>query len=289
MAFSSGAPRVVVDARPDRPDRGRLDRHGRRDQHVEVAAELRGELPATRPAAPSAPGRSRSPWWPWPCSQLARLCGSIRSTSSSAMPAAIVDHTVRKPVEELAGVGPLGLGLDDVVAQVRQHRRRRLDRRRRTPARPRRPSAFAGVTRMRSRPGSTPTSSRKRPAVRRRHVPRAAVQLGEHVERCGGVGDGARDTTPEVDAEVIVSTRLVMRLRLGFSPTSPLHDAGMRIDPPPSEACAIGAMPGGHRRARAARRSARGVVGVPRVAGRRRAARTRSWRSCRTRASWSCP
>lgn len=34
-----------------------------------------------------------------------------------------------------------------------------------------------------------------------------------------------------------------MRLRLGLSPTSPLQDAGMRIDPPPSDASAIGAMP----------------------------------------------
>ena len=52
-----------------------------------------------------------------------------------------------------------------------------------------------------------------------------------------------RDTTPEVDAAVMFSTRLVMRLREGFSPTSPLHDAGMRIDPPPSDAWAIGAIP----------------------------------------------
>src|SRR5438477_10805091 len=33
------------------------------------------------------------------------------------------------------------------------------------------------------------------------------------------------------------------RPRLPFSPTRPLHDAGMRIDPPPSLACASGAIP----------------------------------------------
>src|SRR5699024_10928306 len=34
-----------------------------------------------------------------------------------------------------------------------------------------------------------------------------------------------------------------MRPRLGFSPTSPQHEDGTRIDPPPSEACATGAIP----------------------------------------------
>ena len=34
-----------------------------------------------------------------------------------------------------------------------------------------------------------------------------------------------------------------MRPRLGFRPTSPQHDAGIRIEPPPSEPCASGTMP----------------------------------------------
>src|SRR6185436_10468294 len=34
-----------------------------------------------------------------------------------------------------------------------------------------------------------------------------------------------------------------VRARLGFSPTSPQHDAGIRIEPPPSFACATGTMP----------------------------------------------
>jgi hypothetical protein len=34
-----------------------------------------------------------------------------------------------------------------------------------------------------------------------------------------------------------------MRPRLPFMPTRPQHDDGMRIDPPPSDAWATGAMP----------------------------------------------
>src|SRR6266511_4246763 len=34
-----------------------------------------------------------------------------------------------------------------------------------------------------------------------------------------------------------------VRPRVGLSPNSPQHDAGMRIEPPPSFACAIGTMP----------------------------------------------
>ena len=34
-----------------------------------------------------------------------------------------------------------------------------------------------------------------------------------------------------------------MRPWLGFNPTSPENDAGMRVDPPPSEAVAKGTMP----------------------------------------------
>jgi hypothetical protein len=34
-----------------------------------------------------------------------------------------------------------------------------------------------------------------------------------------------------------------MRPRVGFSPTSPQHDAGILVEPPPSAACASGTMP----------------------------------------------
>src|SRR5207244_6485362 len=34
-----------------------------------------------------------------------------------------------------------------------------------------------------------------------------------------------------------------VRARVGFSPNRPQHEAGMRIEPPPSVACAIGSIP----------------------------------------------
>ncbi len=53
----------------------------------------------------------------------------------------------------------------------------------------------------------------------------------------------------------------------GLMPTSPVHEAGMRIEPMPSLPCAMGTMPGGDRRGRPAGRAARGPRAVPRVAG----------------------
>jgi hypothetical protein len=52
-----------------------------------------------------------------------------------------------------------------------------------------------------------------------------------------------RVSTPFVEAPWSDSTHPGIRLRLGFRPTRPLHDAGMRIEPPPSLAWATGAMP----------------------------------------------
>lgn len=52
-----------------------------------------------------------------------------------------------------------------------------------------------------------------------------------------------RVSTPLVPRPSTLTVALVTRPRVGLSPTRPLHDAGMRIDPPPSSACAIGAIP----------------------------------------------
>src|SRR5690349_8454288 len=38
-------------------------------------------------------------------------------------------------------------------------------------------------------------------------------------------------------------TRIGLRSRVGLRPTSPQHAAGMRIEPRPSDACAIGTFP----------------------------------------------
>ncbi|MEI2821121.1 MAG: hypothetical protein V9E81_13305 [Marmoricola sp.] len=40
-----------------------------------------------------------------------------------------------------------------------------------------------------------------------------------------------------------VTASLGVRLRVGFMPTRPQQEAGMRIDPPPSLACAMGTTP----------------------------------------------
>ena len=54
-----------------------------------------------------------------------------------------------------------------------------------------------------------------------------------------------RVSTPSCDEEVValVRARARSRPRVGFSPTRPVHAAGMRIEPPPSLPCASGTMP----------------------------------------------
>ncbi len=52
-----------------------------------------------------------------------------------------------------------------------------------------------------------------------------------------------RVITPFVARPSRSTATLVTRPRVGFSPTRPLHDAGMRIEPPPSAAWAMGAIP----------------------------------------------
>src|SRR5690606_19387976 len=52
-----------------------------------------------------------------------------------------------------------------------------------------------------------------------------------------------RVSTPSVARPSASTMRFVTRPRVGLSPTRPLHDAGTRIDPPPSPASAIGAIP----------------------------------------------
>src|SRR6185312_3340270 len=51
-----------------------------------------------------------------------------------------------------------------------------------------------------------------------------------------------RLTQPFTDSTMPISNERasMVRSRDTFNPNSPLHDAGMRIDPPPSLACAIG-------------------------------------------------
>ncbi len=75
-----------------------------------------------------------------------------------------------------------------------------------------------------------------------------------------------------------------VRPRDGFRPTSPHSLAGMRIEPPPSFACAAGDHARRDRRRRAAARAAGRVRRVPRIARRAVRVAARSSAGCRARA-----
>jgi hypothetical protein len=98
---------------------------------------------------------------------------------------------------------------------------------------------------MRSRPGSRPTSARNGPAG-------------------GGAQYGSPTSGPEVASSSAALSRTLhvtawpaeappqpspasgpigLRARVGLRPNSPQQEAGMRMEPPPSVACAIGTMP----------------------------------------------
>src|ERR1700730_9858051 len=80
---------------------------------------------------------------------------------------------------------------------------------------------------------------------RRCHKGIAEIGAGNRVERYRSVAHGTRDhmlgqQASEAVAEIGTSG---LRPRVGFKPTRPQHDAGSRIDPPPSLAWGSGTMP----------------------------------------------
>ena len=82
-----------------------------------------------------------------------------------------------------------------------------------------------------------------------------------------------RVTTPSETIRIGMSRiclSCASRSRVGLSPTSPLTEAGIRIEPPPSLACAIGTAPAATSAAEPAELAPGDVVGVPRGADRRR-------------------
>src|SRR5204862_6229828 len=92
------------------------------------------------------------------------------------------------------------------------------------------------------RPPSAPTSSREGRS--------GAGALDEarrsgpaRMSRIAAVSVTVRVTTPSTTAPHQLWERRGTRPRLGFRPTSPQQEAGIRIDPPPSLACAAGNMP----------------------------------------------
>ena len=100
----------------------------------------------------------------------------------------------------------------------------------------------------------------------RRAPPGQRVGAAHDVEDGRGVGHRAGHDALDRQPRP-AGVRSGTRPRLGLCPTRPQHDAGIRIEPPPSLALAAGNMPDGHGRRRAAARAAGGVGRVPRVAG----------------------
>src|SRR5262244_2336659 len=71
----------------------------------------------------------------------------------------------------------------------------------------------------------------------------AAGSWRASASRAAAVSATVRVSTPLVTKPSRLTVTFVTRPRVGFSPTRPVHDAGMRIDPPPSSAWAMGAIP----------------------------------------------
>ena len=101
------------------------------------------------------------------------------------------------------------------------------------------------VNAMRSLPGSAPTSSRKGRACggaqygSPRAAPavassRAALSRTERVSACS-------ETSPLITSPKFGPSG--MRARVGFRPNTPQHEAGIRIEPPPSFPWAMGTNP----------------------------------------------
>ena len=166
--------------------------------------------------------------------------------------------------------------LVDRVARATRAARRRLRPRRRTPGRPRvrRPAGCVDEPDP-QRPG---LASR---APRRTGAAGGGATYGSPGRRAratassiaGGVADRARDARARRSARTCCRRPAAPRRSAGGSASGRRGRrwlAGIRIEPPPSLACAIGTMPGGDRRRRAAARAAGRVLGVPGVAGRRR-------------------
>ena len=145
-------------------------------------------------------------------------------------------------------------------------------------------SAAAGVAACcappRGRAGSRPGAGRRRSAAPRCPRARSGISsLGRSDTMSEGCGPASTFSNSAESATVRASgpqwqywSRLNggstgTRPNGGLKPTTPLNDAGMRIEPPMSEPLASSDVPGRERGARAARRAADAELGVPRVAG----------------------
>ena len=151
---------------------------------------------------------------------------------------------------------PPEVALDEVVADQPQSGSRSLDRvaerrRARRPTRSKapstrvvdasaaqRPAAALVVTAIRSLPGGVGGGRRRRSRPGRRGVGVARLRAGGDVEPERGVGDAAAEAArrPRARASARRSGARLIRPRCGLSPKRPQLAAGIRIEPPPSEA-----------------------------------------------------
>ena len=172
-----------------------------------------------------------------------RLSGVRSETSSTGWSAGPTCQTAMN-VSKSSGVTPRRGLLSNVVPELgeeRGGRRHRGDALR----------SDRDVDRRRRRHGDAKTRRADRASrlgerlVGRRRPPRiAGLVPGEDVQQVRGVLDGARERAGRREAlEGAVNGALETRPREGLSPKSPQHDAGMRIEPPPSVACAAGTSP----------------------------------------------
>ena len=141
-----------------------------------------------------------------------------------------------------------------------------------------------------SRVGADLGEERPAPGARRLRVARGRARRPRRAAPrcrapCASTSACSRPGTRTLRGTGVFGTRP----RDGLSPNSPhAADAGMRIDPPPSLPCAIGTMPDGHRRRRAAARPARRTATGRAGCASHRGTAARSSRSSRARACWSC-
>ena len=104
------------------------------------------------------------------------------------------------------------------------------------------PRADTVLTAIRSRPGSAPTSSVNGRALGG-ELHQASGSGPLTTSRIAAASATVRVSAPSTDSPDHPGTRSGTRPRLGLCPTSPQHEDGMRIDPPPSLALAAGNMP----------------------------------------------
>ena len=151
-----------------------------------------------------------------------------------------VDHVE----ERLDGVGLEHVAVDGehLVAQLLEQRSGAIQALPSARARPADRGAEVPSSAIRSGPGSVPTTCENGTS---------GAGAFDHAwgsgplmqSRIAAVSATVRDTAPSIAMPCQPGTCEGTRPRAGFNPTSPQHEAGMRIDPPPSFACATANIP----------------------------------------------